>query len=43
MGLVRGFCPIMEISLIAFFLQKLCPTKSFFDIPVKKNHFRPEN
>ena len=38
-GLVLGFCPKIEISLMAFFLQKLWPKKSFFDILEKKDHF----
>ena len=43
-GLVHGFCPKIELSLIAFFSQKLSQ-KIVFDIFEKKKTItiRPEN
>ena len=36
---VHGFCPKIELILIAFFLQKLCQKRSFFVILNKKQLF----
>ena len=36
-GLVHGFCPKIELSLIAFFSQKLCHKRSFSIFLRKKN------
>ena len=38
-GLVNGFCPKIDLSVIAVFLKKLCQKRSFLDILTRKQSF----
>ena len=39
MDIFHGFCPKIELSLVDFFLKKLCQKGSFFDILERKQSF----
>ena len=42
-GLVDGFCPKIEISLIAVFHRNYVGKDRFWIFWIENNHFRPQN